>query len=64
MRKKLLDNKRSILTSKEIARYRSEITKIKNGPVVQARETLEVADEGAHLIERDGYCLLEEKLDV
>lgn len=60
----LLDTKRSNLTSKEIQRYRQEITKQENSPVCKDMSTKELIGIGVKDMEADNFRLVKGQLDV
>lgn len=60
----LLDVYRSRLSTREIAKYKEEITKQKNNPVCDDLTTVEVAARGAEAMRTDGFQLVEDQLDV
>lgn len=60
----ILDNNRSSLSKKDIEKYKSEITKIKNSPVCPSLSTSQVIDIGIMSMEERKYRLIEGQLDV
>lgn len=60
----LLDTRKSTITSKEIQRYRDEITNQDNSPVCENISTMELVGIGAKGMENDDFCLVKGQLDV
>ena len=58
------DASKSYLSSEEIARYKSEITKQEGGVVCRRKSTMDVADVGAKAMAADGFRLVKEQMDV
>ena len=61
---KLLDTKRSILTSKEIHRFRQEIVKIKDIPICKYMTTNELVNNGINCMKEDHFYFTKKKLDI
>lgn len=60
----ILDKSRSTISKKDIKKYRSEVTKIKNSPVCSSYTTAQVSDIGIRAMEKRHYRLIEGQLDV
>lgn len=60
----LLDKNKSCISSHEISRFKSEITKQKNSPVCSAYSTHDVAKAGVETMKADKFRLVKVQLDV
>lgn len=59
----LLDKNRSHLSTREIKKYKEEITKQKNSPC-DSLSTNELALIGVEAMNKDNFCMVKEKMDV
>lgn len=61
---RILDAYKSFLSEDDIEKFSKEITKIKNSPVCPNLTTMEVIEIGLEAMKKDGFCFVEEQLDV
>lgn len=60
----LMDKNKSCLSSREVKKYKKEITKQINSPVCANMSTNDVANVGVAAMKKDNFCMVKVKLDV
>lgn len=61
---RIIDSRRSYMSTKEVHQYKEEITNQKNNPVCKEMTTLQVLKNGSKSMKKNEFCLVRGQLDV